>query len=911
MKRHSKPKELSWWNFTGNDGSFEARDPDRISRLYFPLCNDAGLLSTITPTGQGDIKSGQNHFLTLPESTEDLHNTRSGRHFWVYVEGKGPWSATGSSAAAALGRASAKTADTCRMEGGILWHRVIRENRTFGLRATITNFIPAAKEQVEIMRVEITNSGRKPLSLTPTAAIPVFGRSADNVRDHRHVTSLLHRIALPDHGVLVTPTMSFDERGHHRNSTVYAVLGCDGDGQAPLGFFPTVASFVGEGGTFDAPRAIYEDWDIPDLTEVQLQGREAVGALRFRSRKLAPGKTAVYLVFMGIAQERKEALSWIRTYGSEAKTSEALQHTQDFWKDRLDVTHVQTDDPDYGPWVRWVSLQPILRKIFGCSFLPDFDYGRGGRGWRDLWQDCLGLLLLDNKTAMAKEVVAPEAGDSVRNLLLNNYAGVRRNGTNATIIGKSLGEFIADRNNISRTWMDHGVWPWMTTEFYIHQTGDWKFLFENVGYFADQEGQSGKEPSSGSVLEHVLIQHLTSYFNVGEHGNIRLEDADWNDGLDMAHDRGESVAFTALYAGNLLHIAELLEHIQTEESLGDVSLAEELVILLESKAPSVDLAPAEKQERLKDYRNKITAGVSGLMHTVTLSSLVDDLRRKGEALSEQVRKREWIKSCSGHAWFNGYYDNLAARVEGDTAAGGVRMTLTGQVFPIMSGVATNEQVQQAFAAARKYLQDKKLGGFRLNSDFRDPYVPLGRAFAFAYGEKENGAFFSHMVVMFANALYQRGFVDEGFEALTSLYRMSMKAETAKIYPGLPEYFNGEGRGLYGYLTGSASWYLLTLVTQVLGIRGRWGNLLLAPKLVPEQFGARGQVNAECNFAGKRLRITYVNSSKKPWGQYRITSLLLQGRSIPVAKAEAVEMLIPRAALTQIASPSVDITVALG
>ena len=30
-------------------------------------------------------------------------------------------------------------------------------------------------------------------------------------------------------------------------------------------------------------------------------------------------------------------------------------------------------------------------------------------------------------------------------------------------------------------------------------------------------------------------------------------------------------------------------------------------------------------------------------------------------------------------------------------------------------------------------------------------------FGFAYGEKENGAVFSHMTVMFAYALYQRGF----------------------------------------------------------------------------------------------------------------------------------------------------------
>ena len=394
-KKTKTPAKTAWWNFTGESEVFEARNPDQFSRLYFPLCNEAGLLSAITPTLNGDIKTGQNTFVTLPVSEQDLHNTRSARNFWVYVEGKGPWSATGSSAGAVLQRAAGRSTETSHLEAGALWHRLTRENKTFGLRAVTTSFVPAGPEQVEIMRVELTNTSRRPLSITPTAAIPLFGRSADNLRDHRHVTSLLHRIALHDAGVLLTPTMSFDERGHHANTLTYAVLGCEGEGQLPSGAFPTVDSFIGEGGTLDAPRAVYENLDVPELAEVQLQGREAVGGLRFRTRKLAPGKTFTYLVFVGIGRDRKEVLGWLKAYGTADKTAEALTHTQAWWKERLDRFQVKTGDADYGRWVRWVTIQPLLRKIFGCSFLPDFDYGRGGRGWRDLWQDCLALLLLE------------------------------------------------------------------------------------------------------------------------------------------------------------------------------------------------------------------------------------------------------------------------------------------------------------------------------------------------------------------------------------------------------------------------------------------------------------------------------------------------------------------------------------
>src|SRR5471032_2255275 len=127
MRRSKEKKSQPWWCFTGDGEVFEARNPDQVSRLYFPLCNEAGLLSAITPTLHGDIKTGQNHFLTLPLSEQDLHNTRSSRQFWIYVEGRGPWSAT-----------AAKPKESCTLEAGALWHKLTRENKTLGLKAVMT-----------------------------------------------------------------------------------------------------------------------------------------------------------------------------------------------------------------------------------------------------------------------------------------------------------------------------------------------------------------------------------------------------------------------------------------------------------------------------------------------------------------------------------------------------------------------------------------------------------------------------------------------------------------------------------------------------------------------------------------------------------------------------------------------------
>ena len=199
----------------------------------------------------------------------------------------------------------------------------------------------------------------------------------------------------------------------------------------------------------------------------------------------------------------------------------------------------------------------------------------------------------------------------------------------------------------------------------------------------------------------------------------------------------------------------------------------------------------------------------------------------------------------------------------------VRMMLTGQVFAVMSGVATKGQVEKICRSADRYLYDREAGGYRLNTNFYEIKMDMGRQFGFAYGEKENGSVFSHMATMYANALYTRGFAREGYKAMNSLYEAAMNFDRSRIYPGLPEYFNNEGRGLYHYLTGCASWYMMTEVTQAFGVQGRGGDLVLAPQLLAAQFDAEGKAWVELPFAGRRLRITYLNPQKLEAGDYGI------------------------------------------
>ena len=241
--------------FLDENGTFTLRRPENVSGLYFPLASETGLKSAVSPNLGGDAKLDQETFLLEPVSIEELHASRATRNIWCKVDGSGVWSVTGVSAEQELVKFS-PAQDDSQVTAGLMRHTLERTSQTFQLTAAVTSFVPKDRN-VEILLVSIENGGTYSRELSVYGAIPIYGRSAANLRDHRNVTSMLHRIKTTEHGVLVKPTMSFDERGHRRNETVYYVLGCTGSGGAPEAFYPTVEEWIGEGGAYTHPRAVY------------------------------------------------------------------------------------------------------------------------------------------------------------------------------------------------------------------------------------------------------------------------------------------------------------------------------------------------------------------------------------------------------------------------------------------------------------------------------------------------------------------------------------------------------------------------------------------------------------------------------------------------------------------------------
>ena len=220
--------------------------------------------------------------------------------------------------------------------------------------------------------------------------------------------------------------------------------------------------FIGEGGSLDWPQAVVNNLQPAQKVGKGPDGYECLGGLRFKAQKLLPGKSISYVLILAILSDEQDVDALMAQYNTAEKVEKQLTDTRAFWQQKSELLVFNTGDAEFDGWLKWVGIQPILRRWMGNSFLPYHDYGRGGRGWRDLWQDALALLLTE-----------PE---EVAGLLHDSFAGVRMDGSNATIIGSKPGEFKADRNNIPRVWMDHGAWPLLTVQQYIDLSGDLEFL---------------------------------------------------------------------------------------------------------------------------------------------------------------------------------------------------------------------------------------------------------------------------------------------------------------------------------------------------------------------------------------------------------------------------------------------------
>ena len=78
------------YQFIGEEATFNIKNAENYSYLYFPVAGEAGIKSEVTPNLSGDCKIDQNTFILEPVSAENLHNNRKRPSVSAILEGRYP-----------------------------------------------------------------------------------------------------------------------------------------------------------------------------------------------------------------------------------------------------------------------------------------------------------------------------------------------------------------------------------------------------------------------------------------------------------------------------------------------------------------------------------------------------------------------------------------------------------------------------------------------------------------------------------------------------------------------------------------------------------------------------------------------------------------------------------------------------
>lgn len=794
---------------------------------YWPLLNQKGLKGYITPFFAGHLAIDHDHYILEPTSEQSMYAPYTSRNVHVFVDGT-RFDLNG------LLPHQIEQAFTYETDHA---YQVVKRDFN-GVQLNTTSFV-ALHDDVEIHELTLTNTTHEVKEVSLMSAVSIYGRSAENQRDHRHVTSLLNDIHLFKNYIIVTPRLHFDESGHHLNERNYFVS-FSSDDVKMKGIVPTLDSYI-NGGSYQYPRGL----NLFETSNI-VSGYEAFGGISSETVLLKPNQSITCVLLIGSATSEKEANDVIKNYQSLNKVHHSLNEIVQYFKFFNEHLSFYMQNEDVNDRLKDVVLQPVYRRYMGNSYLVHHDYGKGGRGWRDLWQDMIALNMYGDASVVTN--------------MYQYFKGVRLDGTNATIIGEKPGEFKADRNKISRVWSDHGAWPLITLKMYVDETGDLSLLLKKQPYFNDHMthyGQKTKEVKSlhtfttyeGTILEHILIQHMTAIHHTGAHGFIKLLDADWNDGLDMGKDKAETIAFTMMYAKHL----KVLAHIVKALKQSTFTLLKPLISLILGNIT------------LETYFNQVTEDIQSLEieSDVLVQHLLDTHETMVFKLRNEAFKEDVFKSYIGH-------DGLDLDDKNT-------VMLTGQTMALLNEVATQEQAISLSKKTKDVLFKKDLGGYQLNSLYPLEKHPLGRAFYFAYGHKENGAVFSHMAMMYVYGLYNYKLQALAHEGLMTLLNQSMKASN-QVYRGIPEYFNDKGHGKYLYLTGSASWLLYILRRHVFGLRFDFGKLYIEPQLDTSDF-INGKASIETIVFNQKTNFTYLLKPSTPSHNFKVLNIEADGKEI--------------------------------
>lgn len=800
----------------------------------------------------------------------------NGRFLWLRLENGDTWLAND--------HLSADKSDEQSFAMGMGYVSYKAKSAKKGLTVQSTVFVPL-DDMTEIWLIEITNrtSKKKTVDFIPT--VPIYGGNRAYTEYHRDVVKLYNKSRVDDH-IEILPGLEWVEGKTNSSSICYFMSAETEDGKKGSRFYSDRESFLGPKYSWSCPEAIIEN----KAPKMQCYGKEAVGAIEFKKVSIAAGDSARFVVVTGISKEAGMTQGTIKKY-SFAKANNELEKLKEFWNERASRVSIKTGNESFNTlWNNWWCYQLSMRYWFGNTGHPQFDYGSDFAGWRDFWQDMMAATVID-PIGLEKRT-------------LHTLEGIRLDGTNATRFFARTKEFGSDETN--GLWCDHPYWTTQTVLLLISFLGDPNFILRGgIAYFRDcyrdrgeskdlawpagsieRQKTSGGEVYKGTVLEHLLVQILTMFYDVGKNNLLKQKRADWNDAVDQV--KGENVTFSLGLAQDCNELADFLEYLQNASVVKEVEIFEELADFIETH-PEEDILDSPydvRQRKLVNFLEYVNGEISGKKVAVPLQKVINDLRGKAKATIITVNKLAWTGE-----YYTGYFHADGKAVDGlfvpratnkkNPTTDDFVMMLMPQTWSLLSGAADElGKTEEVLKSVWKILADKEVGGLKLNYPAYNKFDKnVGRITGFAAGTKENNAIFCHANLFMAYALLRRRRADEAYKIFSGINPLNHPQEILRTGQWIPEYYissdnpNWPGRGEYPLLTASAGWTRFVFQNWFFGVRGEIEGLRIDPCLpAAPEFKECG---LNIHFRGAEYEVAFHNPHLKK--NARISDITVDGK----------------------------------
>ncbi len=394
-----------------------------------------------------------------------------------------------------------------------------------GVKSEVSYYVPL-NATYEVWAAKITNTSDKTRKLSVTGV-------CEFVNDNNYEQDQVNL----QYTLFITHTYFMDNFILQKQNEIY-----NPNGGRFLGLARgKVSAFCGDR---DAFVGAYRGYNNPKGIEEGLKGdlnynTNSVGALQ-SDIELAPGETKELTYILGQKTE-KEAREIIARYEDAGVVDKELAELREYWHGKLGNLQVNTPDADFNNMVNtWNAYNCFITFIWSRAASFQYCGLRNGFGYRDTVQDIQGIIHLAPE--MAKKQIEFMLSAQVTNgagLPLVKYT--HKAGQENT---PDDPEYVKETGHPSYR-ADDALWLFPTVYKYISESGDSKFLDEEIFYANDGE--------KGTVYDHLKRAITFSMNNLGSHGMPAGLHADWNDCLRLGK-KGEStfVAFQLVYAIKIL-----------------------------------------------------------------------------------------------------------------------------------------------------------------------------------------------------------------------------------------------------------------------------------------------------------------------------------------------------------------------